>query len=136
MAAALSFTLQTSSKTLKHFFSFSPHKPKFPFHHFTPGRPKFTVRPFCIATSVVKSKDELQTNNPKSIDPAYLSCSMSDKKPLKLAVLLSGGVDSSVALRLLHLAGHSCTAFYLKIWFQVCLPFVSSSIDDSTSLES
>ncbi|KAI5061063.1 hypothetical protein GOP47_0023568 [Adiantum capillus-veneris] len=29
-----------------------------------------------------------------------------------------GGVDSSVALRLLLAAGHSCTAFYLKIWFQ------------------
>ncbi|KAF5187377.1 tRNA-specific 2-thiouridylase MnmA [Thalictrum thalictroides] len=39
-------------------------------------------------------------------------------KRLKVAVLLSGGVDSSVALRLLHHAGHSCTAFYLKIWFQ------------------
>ncbi|OIW05731.1 hypothetical protein TanjilG_23517 [Lupinus angustifolius] len=37
---------------------------------------------------------------------------------LRLAVLISGGVDSSVALRLLHAAGHSCTAFYLKIWFQ------------------
>ncbi|KAK4286559.1 hypothetical protein QN277_003099 [Acacia crassicarpa] len=39
-------------------------------------------------------------------------------KRLRVAVLLSGGVDSSVALRLLHAAGHSCTAFYLKIWFQ------------------
>lgn len=38
---------------------------------------------------------------------------------LNVAVLLSGGVDSSVALRLLCAAGHSCTAFYLKIWFQV-----------------
>lgn len=37
---------------------------------------------------------------------------------LKVGVLLSGGVDSSVALRLLLAAGHSCTAFYLKIWFQ------------------
>ncbi|KAF9595996.1 hypothetical protein IFM89_006923 [Coptis chinensis] len=43
---------------------------------------------------------------------------MPGKKKLKIAVLLSGGVDSSVALRLLHHAGHSCTAFYLKIWFQ------------------
>lgn len=44
---------------------------------------------------------------------------MADKdKPLRIAVLLSGGVDSSVALRLLHAAGHHCTAFYLKIWFQ------------------
>ncbi|KAM0937641.1 putative sulfurtransferase [Dioscorea sansibarensis] len=47
----------------------------------------------------------------------YLGCSMPGKR-LKVAVLLSGGVDSSVALRLLHAAGHSCTAFYLKIWFQ------------------
>lgn len=52
----------------------------------------------------------------------YLSCSMPEK-PLRVAVLLSGGVDSSVALRLLHAAGHSCTAFYLKIWFQVCFFF-------------
>ncbi|GMY16288.1 trna-specific 2-thiouridylase mnma [Fagus crenata] len=43
---------------------------------------------------------------------------MPNTKPLRVAVLLSGGVDSSVALRLLHAAGHSCTAFYLKIWFQ------------------
>ncbi|CAF1929373.1 unnamed protein product [Brassica napus] len=47
----------------------------------------------------------------------HLSCSMPNK-PLRVAVLLSGGVDSSVALRLLHAAGHSSTAFYLKIWFQ------------------
>lgn len=40
------------------------------------------------------------------------------RRQLKIAVLLSGGVDSSVALRLLQAAGHSCTAFYLKIWFQ------------------
>ena len=37
---------------------------------------------------------------------------------LKVAVLLSGGVDSSLALRLLLAAGHECTAFYLQIWFQ------------------
>ena len=35
-----------------------------------------------------------------------------------MAVLLSGGVDSSLALRLLQAAGHACTAFYLQIWFQ------------------
>ncbi|KAI4322092.1 hypothetical protein L6164_021813 [Bauhinia variegata] len=50
------------------------------------------------------------------IEP-YLRCSM-PRKRFRVAVLLSGGVDSSVALRLLHAAGHSCTAFYLKIWFQ------------------
>ncbi|CAI0450019.1 unnamed protein product [Linum tenue] len=52
-----------------------------------------------------------------SFDPYYLSCCMPEKR-LRVAVLLSGGVDSSVALRLLHAAGHECTAFYLKIWFQ------------------
>jgi len=37
---------------------------------------------------------------------------------MKIAVLLSGGVDSSVALRLLQQAGHDITAFYLKIWLE------------------
>ncbi|MBI2418543.1 MAG: tRNA 2-thiouridine(34) synthase MnmA [Ignavibacteriales bacterium] len=37
---------------------------------------------------------------------------------MKIAVLLSGGVDSSVALRLLQEQGHDITAFYLKIWLQ------------------
>jgi tRNA-specific 2-thiouridylase len=37
---------------------------------------------------------------------------------MKVAVLLSGGVDSSVALRLLKDEGHNLTAFYLKIWLQ------------------
>lgn len=37
---------------------------------------------------------------------------------MKIAVLLSGGVDSSVTLRLLKDQGHDLTAFYLKIWLQ------------------
>lgn len=37
---------------------------------------------------------------------------------MKIAVLTSGGVDSSVALRLLKDEGHDVTAFYLKIWLQ------------------
>jgi tRNA-specific 2-thiouridylase len=37
---------------------------------------------------------------------------------MRIAVLLSGGVDSSVALRLLHAAGHELTAFYLKVWLE------------------
>ena len=40
------------------------------------------------------------------------------ERPLKIAMLLSGGVDSSVALALLRAAGHEVTAFYLQIWFQ------------------
>jgi tRNA (5-methylaminomethyl-2-thiouridylate)-methyltransferase len=37
---------------------------------------------------------------------------------VKIAVLLSGGVDSSVALSLLRDAGHDLTAFYLKVWLE------------------
>ncbi len=37
---------------------------------------------------------------------------------MKIAVLVSGGVDSSVALRFLKEKGHDVTAFYLKIWLQ------------------
>lgn len=41
-----------------------------------------------------------------------------DKAPLRVAMLLSGGVDSSLALSLVKMAGHHVTAFYLQIWFQ------------------
>ncbi len=37
---------------------------------------------------------------------------------MNIAVLISGGVDSSVALRLLREEGHELTAFYLKIWLE------------------
>lgn len=37
---------------------------------------------------------------------------------MKIAVLVSGGVDSSVALRILKEQGHDLTAFYLKIWLE------------------
>lgn len=37
---------------------------------------------------------------------------------MKIALLLSGGVDSSLALHLLKQQGHSVTAFYLKIWLE------------------
>ncbi len=37
---------------------------------------------------------------------------------MKIAVLVSGGVDSSVALNLLKEQGHNLTAFYLKIWLE------------------
>ncbi len=42
----------------------------------------------------------------------------------EIALLLSGGVDSSVALRLLQEQGHRPTAFYLKIWLQEELAFL------------
>lgn len=43
---------------------------------------------------------------------------------MKIAVLLSGGVDSSVALKLLKDQGHDLTAFYLKIWLEDELSFL------------
>lgn len=43
---------------------------------------------------------------------------------MKIAVLASGGVDSSVALRLLKDQGHDLTAFYIKIWLEDELAFL------------
>lgn len=45
-------------------------------------------------------------------------CEPEAKRPLKVALLMSGGVDSSVALHLLAEAGHDVWPFYLKIWFE------------------
>jgi len=46
---------------------------------------------------------------------------------LKIAVLLSGGVDSSVALRLVQQAGfRDINAFYLKIWLEDELAYLGS----------
>ncbi len=42
----------------------------------------------------------------------------------RVAVLLSGGVDSALALALLREAGHELTAFYLKIWLEEELAFL------------
>ena len=41
-----------------------------------------------------------------------------NKAPSTVALLLSGGVDSSVALNLLKRDGYNVTAFYLKIWLE------------------
>lgn len=43
---------------------------------------------------------------------------------MNIAMLISGGVDSSVSLRLLSGAGHDVTAFYLKIWLEDELSFL------------
>lgn len=45
---------------------------------------------------------------------------------MKIAMLVSGGVDSSVALRLLKDAGHDVTAFYLKIWLEDELQYLGN----------
>ena len=41
-----------------------------------------------------------------------------DPRQDEVAVLLSGGVDSSVALQLLLLQGYKVRAYYLKIWLE------------------
>lgn len=45
---------------------------------------------------------------------------------MKTAVLLSGGVDSSVALHLLQREGRELEAFYLKIWLEDELAYLGS----------
>jgi len=45
---------------------------------------------------------------------------------MKIAVLVSGGVDSSVALNLLKAQGHDLTAFYLKIWLEDEISYLGS----------
>ena len=45
----------------------------------------------------------------------------------KIAMLVSGGVDSTVALRLLKDQGHDVTAFYLKIWLEDELSYLGDT---------
>lgn len=45
---------------------------------------------------------------------------------MKIAVLVSGGVDSSVALTLLKNQGHQLEAFYLKIWLEDELSYLGN----------
>lgn len=45
---------------------------------------------------------------------------------MNIAVLVSGGVDSSVALSLLKKQGHQVTAFYLKIWLEDELSYLGT----------
>lgn len=56
---------------------------------------------------------------------------------MKIAVLVSGGVDSSVALRLLRDQGHELVAFYLKIWLEDETAFLGSCpwVDDLGYIE-
>ncbi|KAA3489809.1 tRNA-specific 2-thiouridylase MnmA [Gossypium australe] len=98
-----------------HFLHF--HFPKPTSSSSTASLPQTLPTSYSLPPKPVSPLNSAATFNNVILYPRHLSCCMPDKR-LKVAVLLSGGVDSSVALRLLHAAGHSCTAFYLKIWFQ------------------
>ncbi len=61
------------------------------------------------------------TSSSRSADPLESQVQITDSKFSyvdEVAVLLSGGVDSSVALKLLLLQGYKVKAFYLKIWLE------------------
>lgn len=77
--------------------------------------------PFCTLSSspAAGAPSAAVKGEEVALDKHLTRCAAAGIAPLRVAVLVSGGVDSSVALRLLHAAGHRCTAFYLKIWFQV-----------------
>jgi len=72
---------------------------------------------------VVQSQIESLLNHDKDIDSAQYSndierSSQSTNDGPTVAMLLSGGVDSSVALNLLTRQNYNVTAFYLKIWLE------------------
>lgn len=64
--------------------------------------------------SQIKAILGYEQNDVPSVDVKVLLTSVNPT----VAVLLSGGVDSSVALNLLKREGYDVTAFYLKIWLE------------------
>mmetsp|Transcript_14873 Transcript_14873/g.20370 ORF Transcript_14873/g.20370 Transcript_14873/m.20370 type:complete len:496 (-) Transcript_14873:13-1500(-) len=61
--------------------------------------------------------EDESTNTNNSAESEHNSIVMDNRKD-EVAVLLSGGVDSSVALKLLLLQGLKVRAYYLKIWLE------------------
>ena len=56
--------------------------------------------------------------SPATAEPSNFPANNGEKRRPTVAMLLSGGVDSSVALNLLVREGYDVTAFYLKIWLE------------------
>jgi len=69
-----------------------------------------------MAVGVVNSMDNTTTNATNNKE--YSLVQKQDKKKPTVAMLLSGGVDSAVALNILASQGYHVTAFYLKIWLE------------------
>ena len=76
------------------------------------------------STSTSPSPSPILTRANSLVGPAL---SGPDPRAEEIAVLLSGGVDSSVALQLLQAQGYRVRAFYLKIWLEdeVSLSYLS-----------
>lgn len=71
-----------------------------------------------FADETTKSGSSAGAESQAVVSPLELSHDHRPSKKGKVALLLSGGVDSSVSLRLLLLEGYDVTAFYLKIWLE------------------
>ncbi|KAI7843379.1 hypothetical protein COHA_002977 [Chlorella ohadii] len=76
------------------------------------------ARPLVLPAVPIPEADQLPPFQEWHKHPELLTGCEPGAAPLQVAVLLSGGVDSSLALHLLKAAGHQVTAFYLQIWFQ------------------
>ncbi len=61
--------------------------------------------------SFSSSRNPPPARSPEKVAERYIGS-------VKIAILLSGGVDSSVALSRLKDEGHDVTAFYLKVWLE------------------
>lgn len=100
----------------------------------TPGRNSGFLNMLRLMQRKAREIDEARTTNSGSATAIASSSSSSnrvmleaagaltgpavDPRGAEVAVLLSGGVDSSVALQLLREQGHTVRAFYLKIWLE------------------
>jgi hypothetical protein len=74
----------------------------------------------CTASQSATATGEVTNNSQTSLS------STDDPRASEVAVLLSGGVDSSVALKLLLDQGHKVRAYYLKIWLEDELAHLNS----------
>ncbi|CAH1454551.1 unnamed protein product [Lactuca virosa] len=89
---------------LKAFVSHSLHKPQRLINRQSYPQADRTIlsinTPRSLSSTTVP---QISNDTTSDLDSSYLSCSMTNSKhPLKITVLLGGGVDSSVTLRLLH----------------------------------
>mmetsp|Transcript_4758 Transcript_4758/g.10580 ORF Transcript_4758/g.10580 Transcript_4758/m.10580 type:complete len:840 (+) Transcript_4758:37-2556(+) len=65
-----------------------------------------------------KVRDTVSIDGTRDIAPQSSSYNPEQQRRPTVAMLLSGGVDSSVALNLLVRQNYNVTAFYLKIWLE------------------